>query len=142
MQQLGTCGQKQVYRRKSALQFGTLMYALWNQTAWSTSENPHLTGWVARICLQGRRLWFDSWVRKMCWRSDRLPTLVVHRTAKSWTRLSDFTFLFHPFQYSWAWLVAHLVKNPSAMWEIRTLDWEDPLEKGTATLSNILAWSG
>ena len=26
--------------------------------------------------LQCRRLWFDSWVRKMPWRRDRLPTLV------------------------------------------------------------------
>ena len=30
----------------------------------------------------------------------------------------------------------------SAMWETRvqSLDWEDPLKKGTATHSNILAW--
>ena len=34
-------------------------------------------------------------------------------------------------QYSWASLVAQLVKNLPAMWEIwvRSLDWEDPLEK-------------
>ena len=34
-----------------------------------------------------------------------------------------------------------LVKNPPAMWEtwIRSLGWEDPLEKGKATHSNILA---
>ena len=34
------------------------------------------------------------------------------------------------------------VKNPSAMWEswLRSLVWEDPLEKGTATHSSILAW--
>ena len=28
------------------------------------------------MCLQCRRLWFDSWVRKVCWRGDRLPTSV------------------------------------------------------------------
>ena len=35
-----------------------------------------------------------------------------------------------------------LVKDPPAMWEIwvRSLGWEDPLEKGTATYSSILAW--
>ena len=46
-----------------------------------------------------------------------------------------------PFQYSWASLVAQLVKNP-AMQEtwVRSLDWEDPLEKGKATHSSILAW--
>ena len=38
-------------------------------------------------------------------------------------------------------LVAQLVKNPPAMWEtwIRSLGWEDPLEKGKATRSSILA---
>ena len=45
-------------------------------------------------------------------------------------------------QYSWASLVAQLVKNPPAMWEtwIRSLGWEDPLEKEKATPSSILAW--
>ena len=48
----------------------------------------------------------------------------------------------YPLQYSWASLVAQLVKNPSAMWEIwvQSLGWEDPLEKGMATHSSILAW--
>ena len=52
---------------------------------------------------------FDSWVRKILWRRDRLPTPV---------------FLGFP--------VAQLVKNPSAMQEtwVRSLGWEDPLEKG------------
>ena len=38
-------------------------------------------------------------------------------------------------------LVAQLVKNPPAMREtwIRSLDWEDPLEKGMATHSSSLA---
>ena len=45
-------------------------------------------------------------------------------------------------QYSWASLVAQLVKNLLAMQEIwvRSLGWEDPLEKGTATHSSIVAW--
>ena len=35
-----------------------------------------------------------------------------------------------PLQYSWASLVAQLVKNPPAMQETyRVLSWEDPLEK-------------
>ena len=38
--------------------------------------------------------------------------------------------------------VAQLVKNPPAMQEtwVRSLGWEDPLEKGKATHSSILAW--
>ena len=48
----------------------------------------------------------------------------------------------YPLQYSWAFLVAQLVKNPPAMREtwIRSLGWEDPLEKGKAIHSSILAW--
>ena len=48
----------------------------------------------------------------------------------------------YPLQYSWASLVAQLVKNPPAMREtwVRSLGWEDPLEKGKATHSSILAW--
>ena len=48
----------------------------------------------------------------------------------------------YPLQYSWASLGAQLVKNPPAMWEtwVRSLGWENPLEKGKATHSSILAW--
>ena len=39
-------------------------------------------------------------------------------------------------------LVGQLVKNPRPMWEtwVLFLHWEDPLEKGKATHSSILAW--
>ena len=39
-------------------------------------------------------------------------------------------------------LVAQLVKNLPAVWEtwVQSLGWEDPLEKGKATYSSILAW--
>ena len=49
---------------------------------------------------------------------------------------------YYPLQYSWASLVAQLVKNPPAMWETwaQSLGWEDPLEKGKAIHSSILAW--
>ena len=48
----------------------------------------------------------------------------------------------YPLQYSWASLVAQMVKNLPAMWEtwVRSMGWEDPLEEGTATHSSILAW--
>ena len=48
----------------------------------------------------------------------------------------------YPLQYSWASLVVQLVKNLPAMrntW-VRSLGWEDPLEKGKATDSSTLAW--
>ena len=39
-------------------------------------------------------------------------------------------------------LVAQTVKNPPAMKEtwVQSLGWEDPLEKGMAVHSSILAW--
>ena len=48
----------------------------------------------------------------------------------------------YPLQYSWASLVAQLVKNMPVMWEtgVQSLGWEDPLEKGKTTQSHILAW--
>ena len=47
----------------------------------------------------------------------------------------------YPLQYSWAFVVAQLIKNPPAMQEtwVRSLGWEYPLEKGKATHTSILA---
>ena len=61
----------------------------------------------------------DSWVRKTRWRRDRLPTPV---------------FLGFP---------CGLAGKESAMQEtwIRSLGWEDPMEKGKSTHSGIPAWS-
>ena len=82
---------------------------------------------------------------------------IVHGVAKSRTGLCDYHFTSglipgsgrsaeegtsYPLQYSWAFLVDELVKNPLAMWEtkVQSLGWEGPLEKGMATHSSILAW--
>ena len=42
----------------------------------------------------------------------------------------------YPLQYSWASVVAQMVKNLPAMWEtwVRSLVWEDPLEEWQPTL--------
>ena len=87
---------------------------------------------------------------------------IVQGAAKSWTYLSNFHFtkplrfgvMYHAvlnywksaddFEDSilWASLVAQLVKNPPEMQEtlVQSLSWEDPLKKGKATHSSILAW--
>ena len=46
--------------------------------------------------------------------------------------------LGYALQYSWASLVAQMIKNLSAMWKtwVLSLGWEDPLEEGMATYSN------
>ena len=48
----------------------------------------------------------------------------------------------YPLQYSWALLVAQMVKNLPAMREtwVQFLGQEVPLEKAMATHSSILAW--
>ena len=76
--------------------------------------------WVAQLIKNPpamQETWFDSWVGKFPWRRDRLPTPV---------------FLGFP---------GGSVKNLPTMQEtrVRSLSWEDPLEKGMATHSSILA---
>ena len=46
----------------------------------------------------------------------------------------------YPLQYSWASLVAQMVKNQ--LWEtwVLSLIWKNPLEAGMATQSSIFAW--
>ena len=48
----------------------------------------------------------------------------------------------YPLQYSWASFMAQLVNNLPVMREtwVLSLGWKDPLEKGKATHSRILAW--
>ena len=48
----------------------------------------------------------------------------------------------YPLHFSWASLVGQMVKNLPAVWEtwVQSLGWKDPLEKGTAIYSSILAW--
>ena len=49
----------------------------------------------------------------------------------------------YPLQYSWAFLVAQLVKNSPPMREtwVQSLGWEDPLEKGKAAAAAKLLQS-
>ena len=44
--------------------------------------------------------------------------------------------------YRRASLVAQMAKDPPTMWEtwVQSLGWEDHLQKGTVTHSNILDW--
>ena len=66
----------------------------------------------------------------------------VHRVAKSQTWLKQLNMHACNSVITCCFLVASLVKNQPAMREIwvRSLGWEDPLEKEMATHSSILAW--
>ena len=55
----------------------------------------------------------------------------------TWMNQKDMKYMI-----TWASLIAQLVKDLPAMQEtpVQFLGWEDPLEKGKATHSSILAW--
>ena len=97
--------------------------------------------WVKNL-LQCRRHGFDLWVRKISWKRKWQPTPVFlsgNPMARGAWRLQSMGS-----QKSWtgASLVAQRLKCLPAMWEtrVRSLGWEDPLEKEMATHSSILAW--
>ena len=100
----------------------------------------------------------NSWMEQIYWRRDWLPTPVFlgfpgsSAGKESTCNVGDLGSIpglgrslgegkGYPLQYSWASLVAQLVKNLPAMREtwVHSLGWEDPLEKGKATHSRILA---
>ena len=59
-----------------------------------------------------------------------------------WEDLLENEGIGYPHQYSWASLVAQMVKNLPAAREtwVPSWDWEAPLEKGETVHSGILAW--
>ena len=67
-----------------------------------------------------------------------LPSMGLHRVTHDW---SDLAAAVVAVLYK-ASLVAQLVKNPPQVREtwVQSLGWEDPLEKGKAIHSSILAW--
>ena len=62
--------------------------------------------------------------------------------ARSWRPTRSHIWIYYTVYALGASLVAHTVENPPAMQETQvwSLDGEDPLEKGMATHSSILAW--
>ena len=69
-------------------------------------------------------------------RNARDPGLIPRSGRSTGERIG------YPLQYSWASFVDQVVKNLPAMQEtwVLALGWEDPLEKGKAIYSSILAW--
>ena len=99
----------------------------------------------------------ENQVGKITWSRDRLPTTVSfpnRSVGKESTCSAGNPSLIpgmgrsagegigYPLQYSWAFLVAQLVKNPPAMREtpVPFLGREGPLETGKAIHSSTLAW--
>ena len=72
-----------------------------------------------------------------CFLASKLRSLLQSKLSQVLFCIFEIKFHFHRTS-----LVAQTIKNPSAMQEtwVRSLDWEDPLEKEMATHSSILAW--
>ena len=70
----------------------------------------------------------------MCFLVPGAPSEKVGSVLKHFSLLTPFIF--------WAFRLAQMVKNPPAIWEtwVQSLGQENPLEKGMATHSSILAW--
>ena len=95
-------------------------------------------GWMASLTL-----WTWVWVIYGSWwwtgRPGVLQFMGSQRVGHDWATELNWTELNHTFRAS---LVAQLVKNPPARQKIwvRSLGWEDPLEKGRGIRSSILVW--
>ena len=91
--------------------------------------------WLHLISLWSNEYWyFDLWF--VCLFENCFVYLEVLSSPTAEALLEDFE------NYIWVSLVAQLVKNPPAVREtwVLSMGWEDPLEKGKATHSSILAW--
>ena len=78
--------------------------------------------WSVILCFRNLNMFFSFTVGLNCFKRDQ-------RIIRSYI-------------HNWASLVAQMVKNLPAMQEIRiqSLGQKDPLEKGMATHSSVLAW--
>ena len=76
--------------------------------------------------------------------SKAIKNVLIHyRKSRKHRNMEEETiFSFSTLKQPLFNVAAQLVKNPPAMWEtwVRSLGWEDPLQKGMATHSSILAW--
>ena len=108
---------------------GYIMVIVW----WSRSYLLHLV-WLLGFIRQFTG--YDSSVGKESARKARDPGSIPGLGRSTGGRIGC------PLQYSWVSLVAQLVKNLPAKQEtwVWSLGWEDPLEKGRAAHTSILAW--
>ena len=95
--------------------------------------NAEILTWVLCKWFQG---FPGSSAYKECSNNAGYPSLIPG------LRRSPGEGIGYPVQFSWASLVGLMVKNLPEMWEtwVRSLGWEDHLEKGMATHCSILAW--
>ena len=114
---------------------------------WGGGREGRLPGLFPLCCLSLSRF-YSHHLRSILWQQQGTGIICLH----SWAPLHikhGLTRSCHlvrgqinAFYSLWASLLAHVVKNlPTRETWVRFLGWEDPLEKGMATHSSILAWT-
>ena len=80
----------------------------------------------------------ETLVHSLGWENPLEKGVATHSSILAWR----IPCTEEPESYDWTSLVAQMVKNLPAMGEtwVRSLGWEDLLEKGKATHSSILVW--
>ena len=126
---------------KSVLWFrqGSWNLTLWRLPAQSLSHvQPFVTPWTVAFP-PGSSVHGIFQVRILKWVA--LPSSRGSRWHRDWTHISCISCIVAGF-FTTASLVAQMVKSLPAMREIwvQSLGGDDPLEKGIATHSRILAW--
>ena len=83
-----------------------------------------------------------SWFHLRLLNLNNLQSCFFQMNSNSQILGHGISFRGSPFNLPWASLMAQMVKNLPAMWDtwVWSLGWEDPLEKGMAVHSSILAW--
>ena len=112
--------------------------AMWatcvGKSPWRRESLPTPVFWPGECSLTEELAGYSPWKESTC---KNLPGLIPG------SRSSPGEGLGYPFHYSWASLVAQMVKKslPAVpeTW-VQFLGWEDPLEEGMATHSTVLAW--
>ena len=149
--------------RYSCLSF-EISAVIWASQVALVVKNPPAKAGDMKICLlwgsPRSRVWEDPLEEEMAshssiaWKTPwagepgGLQSLGLQRIRHDWSDLAcehthgDLPVRDSSLHYSWASLVAQLVKNLRAMQEtlVQFLGWEDSLGKGKATHFSILAW--
>ena len=120
----GPCSRERSSRRDEVVEWGP------NETA--IGRNPGSCGGALTLLMLG----IDIFI----W--GALAPEDVKGKGCRWEKQKEGCSFYGHTAWVYTSLVAHLVKNLPTVWEtwVRSLGWEDPLEKGKATSSSILAW--
>ena len=115
-----------------------LKFFIWRSCSINNTKSCVL--WVKCMILKIYHLWMVQGIIKLS------VIFQLYSVFHKWALLCWACTIFVQFRWEFlslrASLVAQMVKNPSAMWDTCpwSLIWEDPLEKGMAIHSCILAW--